>query len=168
MTLAFVCGCAGTVLSPDERAFIRQTQPWGLILFKRNVEDRAQMRALTASFREYLGVTMPGERRVTWIAESAPGAAAGHHPDGEAILGSSNVLLFDDMAVLEVLVHPKARHSGVGQALLAAAVRRTYEEGFDSIREDSKTLINQLQDGKISVTEGPGDADARAPAPPPP
>jgi beta-N-acetylhexosaminidase len=55
MTLAFVCGCAGTVLGPDERAFIRQSQPWGLILFKRNVQDVAQMRALTASFRDLVG-----------------------------------------------------------------------------------------------------------------
>jgi beta-N-acetylhexosaminidase len=55
MTLAFICGCAGTVLDEAERAFIRETQPWGLILFKRNVLDRAQMRALTDSFRELVG-----------------------------------------------------------------------------------------------------------------
>ena len=55
MTLAFICGCAGTALGPEERAFIRRTQPWGLILFKRNVADRQQMRALTASFRALVG-----------------------------------------------------------------------------------------------------------------
>jgi beta-N-acetylhexosaminidase len=52
MTLAFICGCAGTVLTAEERAFIRQNQPWGLILFKRNVAEPAQMRALTDSFRD--------------------------------------------------------------------------------------------------------------------
>src|SRR5258708_1682246 len=55
MTLAFICGCAGTVLSPEERAFIVETQPWGLILFKRNVADRLQMRALTGAFRDLVG-----------------------------------------------------------------------------------------------------------------
>jgi beta-N-acetylhexosaminidase len=55
MTLAFICGCAGTVLDAEERAFIRQNQPWGLILFKRNVADREQMRALTHSFRDLVG-----------------------------------------------------------------------------------------------------------------
>ncbi|WP_158817576.1 beta-N-acetylhexosaminidase [Methylocapsa sp. S129] len=55
MTLAFICGCAGTVLDAQERAFIRQRQPWGLILFKRNVADPEQMRALTDSFRELVG-----------------------------------------------------------------------------------------------------------------
>ena len=88
---------------------------------------------LTDSFREYLSVTMPGERRIVWIAESAEGAAAGHHPDGEGVLGQSNILLFDDMAVLEVLVHPKARRSHVGRDLLAAAVTRAHREGFTSM-----------------------------------
>jgi beta-N-acetylhexosaminidase len=55
MTLAFICGCAGTVLTPEERAFIRQNRPWGLILFKRNVADPGQLRALTGSFRDLLG-----------------------------------------------------------------------------------------------------------------
>jgi beta-N-acetylhexosaminidase len=55
MTLAFICGCAGTILTPEERAFIRDTQPWGLILFKRNVEDREQLRALSAAFRDIVG-----------------------------------------------------------------------------------------------------------------
>jgi beta-N-acetylhexosaminidase len=55
MVLAFVCGCAGTALTSEERAFIGETQPWGLILFKRNVDNREQMKALTASFRELVG-----------------------------------------------------------------------------------------------------------------
>jgi beta-N-acetylhexosaminidase len=49
---AFVCGCAGLALSEDEKDFIAQSDPWGLILFKRNVADAAQVSALTASFRQ--------------------------------------------------------------------------------------------------------------------
>jgi len=52
---AFICGCAGLALSAEERAFIADAQPWGLILFKRNVDTPAQVRALTASFRAALG-----------------------------------------------------------------------------------------------------------------
>ena len=55
MTLALVSGCAGAVLEADERAFLREALPWGLILFKRNVVDREQLRALTASFRDIVG-----------------------------------------------------------------------------------------------------------------
>jgi beta-N-acetylhexosaminidase len=52
---AFICGCAGPSLSAWERRFFREQQPWGLILFKRNVEDPAQLTALTSSFREAVG-----------------------------------------------------------------------------------------------------------------
>lgn len=52
---AFISGCAGLELTQDERSFFRDAQPWGLILFKRNVGSPDQLRALTASFREIVG-----------------------------------------------------------------------------------------------------------------
>ncbi len=55
MAKAFICGCAGLALNDEERAFLRQEDPWGLILFKRNIGDRDQARALTRSFRECVG-----------------------------------------------------------------------------------------------------------------
>ena len=54
-TRAFVCGCAGTALDAAERAFLAESRPWGLILFRRNVASPEQLRALTASFREAVG-----------------------------------------------------------------------------------------------------------------
>ncbi len=47
-----IYGCAGTALSADERAFFRAAQPWGFIVFARNVESRDQLRALTSALRE--------------------------------------------------------------------------------------------------------------------
>jgi beta-N-acetylhexosaminidase len=55
MPKAFICGCAGLALNAEERAFLRREDPWGLILFKRNVADRNQVRELTRSFRECVG-----------------------------------------------------------------------------------------------------------------
>jgi GNAT superfamily N-acetyltransferase len=81
------------------------------------------------SFREYLSVTMPGERRVCWLAESSPGASA----RGEPVLGQANVLLLGDIAVLDLVVHPEARGAGLGRELLGAAVRRAFGEGFRSM-----------------------------------
>ena len=57
MTLAMICGCSGLTLTPEEIAFIRAAQPWGFILFKCNVADREQLRALTSAFRELVGRT---------------------------------------------------------------------------------------------------------------
>ena len=56
---AFVCGCLGTRLGAEEIAFLRETAPWGLILFKRNVESREQLSALTAQFRDAVGRDAP-------------------------------------------------------------------------------------------------------------
>jgi beta-N-acetylhexosaminidase len=55
MPKAFICGCAGLAFDLEERAFLRREDPWGLILFRRNVADRDQVRALTRSFRECVG-----------------------------------------------------------------------------------------------------------------
>ncbi|MFI5011268.1 MAG: beta-N-acetylhexosaminidase [Hyphomicrobiales bacterium] len=52
---ALILGCAGTALDADERAFFEEARPWGLILFKRNVADHAQLRRLTSEFREITG-----------------------------------------------------------------------------------------------------------------
>ena len=52
---AFISGCAGHRLTDNEIAFFRDTQPWGLIIFKRNVESPDQLRRLTTSFREIVG-----------------------------------------------------------------------------------------------------------------
>ncbi|MBI3275397.1 MAG: beta-N-acetylhexosaminidase [Methylocystis sp.] len=55
MTRAFICGCAGLALTADEKAFWRDARPWGIILFKRNVASREQLRALTDDIRGCLG-----------------------------------------------------------------------------------------------------------------
>jgi beta-N-acetylhexosaminidase len=57
MIRALVVGCAGPRLGAEERAFIGDARPWGLILFKRNVVDRAQLRALVDDFRAIAGRT---------------------------------------------------------------------------------------------------------------
>ena len=79
--------------------------------------------------REYLAETMPGERRISWIAEEEPG------PDGRPgrITGHANVLLLGDIGVVELLIHPGARRSGLGHEMLAIAAKRVYHEGFSSV-----------------------------------
>jgi beta-N-acetylhexosaminidase len=40
---AFISGLSGLTLTADERAFLREARPWGLILFKRNIQDKKQV-----------------------------------------------------------------------------------------------------------------------------
>jgi beta-N-acetylhexosaminidase len=50
-----IYGCSGPALSADERAFFRDTAPWGFILFKRNINNPSQVRALVAELRNTVG-----------------------------------------------------------------------------------------------------------------
>ncbi len=55
MTRAFVCGCLGSTLGADERAFLRDAAPLGVILFRRNIETPEQVLRLTSEIRAALG-----------------------------------------------------------------------------------------------------------------
>ena len=50
-----IFGLSGESLTPDERAFFREADPAGYILFKRNCATRAQTRALTDDLRALHG-----------------------------------------------------------------------------------------------------------------
>ncbi len=50
-----IYGFSGTELTSDERRFFADAQPWGFILFGRNIADREQVRTLVQSLRECLG-----------------------------------------------------------------------------------------------------------------
>lgn len=52
---AAVFGCAGPVLGSDEAAFFREADPFGFILFARNVESPDQIRRLVADLRASVG-----------------------------------------------------------------------------------------------------------------
>jgi GNAT superfamily N-acetyltransferase len=78
--------------------------------------------------REYLAETMPGQRRISWIAEDD------RLPEGEGrVFAHVSILLLGDIGVLEILVHPRLRRRGLGRQLVAVAARRAYLEGFTTI-----------------------------------
>ncbi len=52
---AFICGLSGLSLSESERAFLGETRPAGVILFKRNIENPDQVRRLIADARAAAG-----------------------------------------------------------------------------------------------------------------
>ncbi|MEI9989606.1 MAG: beta-N-acetylhexosaminidase [Rhizomicrobium sp.] len=50
-----IYGCAGLELGAAERDFFREVQPWGFVLFARNIDTPDQIRALVAALRETVG-----------------------------------------------------------------------------------------------------------------
>ena len=53
--LAVILGLSGPKLTVGERAFLRDANPWGIILFSRNIENPEQVKRLTSDIREVLG-----------------------------------------------------------------------------------------------------------------
>jgi beta-N-acetylhexosaminidase len=56
---AFITGVAGPALTNEERQFLRETQPWGLIVFLRNIAGPDPLRRLIGEFRSAVGRDAP-------------------------------------------------------------------------------------------------------------
>ncbi|EAQ10937.1 beta-N-acetylhexosaminidase [Maritimibacter alkaliphilus HTCC2654] len=56
---AYILGCEGPRLTRWERDFFRDADPWGFILFARNIEDPEQVAWLTTELREAVGRDAP-------------------------------------------------------------------------------------------------------------
>lgn len=59
MAGATIFGCLGTELGADEKKFFRNADPFGFILFARNLETPEQIRKLTADLRDAVGRDAP-------------------------------------------------------------------------------------------------------------
>ncbi len=98
MARAFITGLSGPAITADERAFLRTARPWGLILFKRNIQSPQQTSALIEECKGILGradvpvlVDQEGGRvqrlgPPQWPAYP-PGAAYGRHYDRDRETG---------------------------------------------------------------------------------
>ncbi|MEP3297357.1 MAG: glycoside hydrolase family 3 N-terminal domain-containing protein [Pseudoruegeria sp.] len=58
-TGATIFGCEGLTLGADEKAFFHEAQPFGFILFARNVSNPDQIRRLTSDLRASVGRNAP-------------------------------------------------------------------------------------------------------------
>lgn len=54
MIKSFICGVTGTALTDAERQFLAHERPYGVILFARNIESPAQVRALCQQIKDTL------------------------------------------------------------------------------------------------------------------
>src|ERR1700759_5130491 len=117
---AFISGTSGTTLPAAERAFIAAERPWGFILFRRNIDNPAQVKALVDEMRNAAGapdapvlVDQEGGqvqrfRPPHWVNYPA-GAAFGRLYDIESALGLRAArlaarLIADDLLPMGVTV----------------------------------------------------------------
>ena len=56
---AYIFGCSGLELSDVEKDFFSEVNPWGFILFSRNIESRSQVQSLTTQLRKCVGRNIP-------------------------------------------------------------------------------------------------------------
>ncbi|PCI05371.1 MAG: beta-N-acetylhexosaminidase [Hyphomicrobiales bacterium] len=52
---ALIAGCTGHRLTSDEKQFFRDAQPWGFIVFARNIDNPDQLRELCNEMRDCVG-----------------------------------------------------------------------------------------------------------------
>lgn len=109
MTGATILGCAGLTLSAAELRFFRAAQPWGFILFQRNVADARQLRALTAALRDAVGRDAPifmdqeggtVQRLRPPLARTWPDACA--QPGGPRAVYLRHLLMADELRAVGV------------------------------------------------------------------
>lgn len=92
---AAILGCGGPRLTAAERTLFAAVRPWGFILFGRNIQTPAQVRALCADLRDAVGRDAPilidqEGGRVQRLGPPhwrryPPAAAYGALPDGEGV-----------------------------------------------------------------------------------
>jgi beta-N-acetylhexosaminidase len=135
--LPAIFGLSGTGLSADERAFFRDADPAGYILFGRNIEDRAQVRALTDALRaihgrEHLLITIDQEggrvqrmKEPQWL----------RYPCGEA---------FDrlyDLAPATAIEAARANAEALGLDLAEVGITCTHAPLLDVRQPDADNVI---------------------------
>ncbi|ODN69259.1 beta-N-acetylhexosaminidase [Methylobrevis pamukkalensis] len=112
----FVSGASGLRLTAEEKRFFAQTRPFGLILFRRNIADRDQIRALCDEFRDAVGrdapilvdqeggrvqrLTVPNWRKIPSAARVAAAAVTG----GDAIARMSGRVLAADLREVGITI----------------------------------------------------------------
>ena len=94
-----IFGVAGAALTADERAFFRDCDPAGYILFARNCESRAQLRALTDDLRAihgrektFISIDQEGGRVVRLKPPEWPRFPAGEEFDRLFVLAPASAI----------------------------------------------------------------------------
>src|SRR3546814_8801303 len=79
-----IFGLSGPTLTDDERAFFRDSDPAGYILFGRNIENREQLRRLTDELR-----TLDGRANLPILTDQEGGRSGEHTSELPSLMRNS-------------------------------------------------------------------------------
>lgn len=113
-----IFGIAGAALSADERAFFREADPVGYILFARNCENPQQLRALTESLRELHG----RERLFVCIDQEGGRVARLRPPHWSAFPAGAVFDALYDIAPASAIEAARLNAEAIGLELAAAGI----------------------------------------------
>ena len=117
-----IFGLSGPVLTDDERAFFREADPAGYILFGRNVENRGQLRALTDDLRTIHG----RDRRLVSIDQDGGRVARMKPPEWDKYPPGEPFAALWDLAPASAIEAARANAEALGLDLAEAGVTVDY------------------------------------------
>jgi beta-N-acetylhexosaminidase len=135
--LAAIIGLSGPILTDDERAFLREADPAGIVLFGRNVENWAQLRALTDSLRE-----ASGRAGLPILVDQEGGRVARLRPPGwPAFPPAWRFSALYDRAPISAIEAARANGEALGLLLAEAGINVDCAPVLDLRHEDAHDVI---------------------------
>ena len=133
--LPVIFGLSGTTLSADEQAFFKAAEPAGFILFARNIDHPAQLRALTDDLR-----ALTGREQLPILIDQEGGRIARLAPPHWRVWPSAAVLARgqDDARVLERV---RCNFEALGLELATMGINVTCAPVLDVPQPDAHDII---------------------------
>lgn len=132
-----IFGLAGPRLSDNERAFFREADPVGYILFARNCEDREQMRALADDLR-----TTHGRDRLFLSIDQEGGRVSRMKPPVWPRYPAGEVFdMLYKAAPLSAVEAARANAEAMGHELAACGITVNYHAPLDVRRAETDSVI---------------------------
>lgn len=132
-----IFGLAGHELTDDERAFFRDADPAGYILFGRNVQDRAQLRALTDELRAIHG----RERLLVSIDQEGGRVARMKPPEWDAFPPGEAFAKLWQVAPASAIEAARANAEALGRDLAEVGITVDYLPLLDVRRPGAHDVI---------------------------
>jgi beta-N-acetylhexosaminidase len=132
-----IFGLSGLTLSADERAFFREADPAGYILFGRNIDSREQVRALTDSLRAIHG----RERLLITIDQEGGRVQRMKPPVWSAYPAGEAFELLYDLAPASAIEAARANAQALGLDLAEVGISCTHAPVLDVRQTGANDVI---------------------------